>query len=357
MPRKMVSDYPEFQALSVFLGITFNSISADGGMSGIFLGNTSGSFTVSGGTIQNTIEDGIYSKDAEGVRLRDIDINNSGRHGLMRLGAFIDLDAENIRINGSASEGVFVQLNLNSEYQNNSNNSGLRKVSSPQQSINKFSLKNSQILNTGLEGVKVQTGGTDSLEVTITGNTVTTPSDVGLTVQTSDSGFALVELSNNSVTADSIDFQLVQDSTSTFALLGFAGGDSAAVVAFVQNNNVGTPRVSVKGKIRAETVTSVSGPDEPQLPTKFALEQNYPNPFNPTTTIRFSIPFTAKVTLKLFDLLGREVATLVDEELQPNSYNYQFEANALASGIYFYQLQATGSDQQFIQTKKLTLVR
>ncbi len=75
------------------------------------------------------------------------------------------------------------------------------------------------------------------------------------------------------------------------------------------------------------------------LPTRFSLYQNYPNPFNPGTTIGFDIPIAGFVTLKVFDLLGREVAMLVNEEMQPGSYERVFHAKGLASGVYFYRLQ------------------
>jgi hypothetical protein len=86
----------------------------------------------------------------------------------------------------------------------------------------------------------------------------------------------------------------------------------------------------------------------------FELEQNYPNPFNPSTTIRFSLPTSQVVTLKVYDMLGREVATLVNgERLGAGNYAYQFIANGLASGTYIYRLQA-GS---FVEAKKMTLVK
>jgi N-acetylmuramoyl-L-alanine amidase len=90
-----------------------------------------------------------------------------------------------------------------------------------------------------------------------------------------------------------------------------------------------------------------------EAPTKFGLEQNYPNPFNPTTHFQFSIPQLAIVTLQIYDLLGREVATLVNERKSPGTYEVQFDASSLPSGVYFYRLEA-GS---FVETKKLVLVR
>ena len=90
-----------------------------------------------------------------------------------------------------------------------------------------------------------------------------------------------------------------------------------------------------------------------KIPQRFQLSQNYPNPFNPTTTIQFALAKRTTVKLTVFDLLGREVAVLVDAALAPGAYDVVFEANDLAGGIYFYRLQAGA----FVQTKKLTLLR
>jgi len=89
------------------------------------------------------------------------------------------------------------------------------------------------------------------------------------------------------------------------------------------------------------------------LPKSFKLDQNYPNPFNPTTTIRYSIVKTAKVTLKVYDILGREVQTLVNKEQTPGYYSVTFNAANLASGVYFYRI-STGA---FTATKKLMLLK
>ena len=90
-------------------------------------------------------------------------------------------------------------------------------------------------------------------------------------------------------------------------------------------------------------------------PKEFLLEQNYPNPFNPSTSIQYAISSTQLVTLKVYDLLGREVATLVNEEKTAGSYNAQFTMNnvQLSSGIYFYKLQAG----DFVETKKMILLK
>jgi hypothetical protein len=91
------------------------------------------------------------------------------------------------------------------------------------------------------------------------------------------------------------------------------------------------------------------------LPLSFELSQNYPNPFNPTTKIGFRIPIGTSgiVSLKVYDILGREVATLVNEEKSAGIYEVEFNAESLSSGIYFYRLQ-TGN---FVDTKKFTLMK
>ena len=88
-------------------------------------------------------------------------------------------------------------------------------------------------------------------------------------------------------------------------------------------------------------------------PGQFALEQNYPNPFNPSTTIQFAIPIQSNVSVKVFDIFGREVATLVDETLAAGKYKVHFERNSLPNGTYFYRLVT----DQFSQTKKLILLK
>jgi hypothetical protein len=95
----------------------------------------------------------------------------------------------------------------------------------------------------------------------------------------------------------------------------------------------------------------VSGNTE--LPKRFALEQNYPNPFNPNTNIKFQLPKKEFVTIKVFDVMGREVATLVNETKEAGYYSIEFNASNLASGMYIYKIEAGN----FIDTKKMVLIK
>lgn len=89
------------------------------------------------------------------------------------------------------------------------------------------------------------------------------------------------------------------------------------------------------------------------VPEKYSLEQNYPNPFNPTTKINFSIPKSGFVSLKVYDITGKEIANLVSEQLGNGAYTYEFNASQLSSGIYFYTLKTNN----FVQTNKMVLVK
>ncbi len=93
---------------------------------------------------------------------------------------------------------------------------------------------------------------------------------------------------------------------------------------------------------------------------EFRLQQNYPNPFNPGTTLSFVIGHSSFVSLKVYDVLGNEVATLVNEEKPAGTYELKWNAGDLSSGVYFYQLKATpkgGQAGNFVQTKKLVLMK
>jgi hypothetical protein len=112
-----------------------------------------------------------------------------------------------------------------------------------------------------------------------------------------------------------------------------------------ESNNKGWKILSYQG------ATDVK--DDKAVLEAYELSQNYPNPFNPTTTIEYKIPESGLVTIKVYDILGREVQTLVDQQLPAGFYETQFDGSNLASGIYFYRIKAG----KFVQTKKLMLLK
>lgn len=108
----------------------------------------------------------------------------------------------------------------------------------------------------------------------------------------------------------------------------------------------------IDGKVFGDTTTT-NIDEEYNISNNFELYQNYPNPFNPVTIIKYIIPRYSKVSLKVYDLLGREVKTLVDEAKPPGSYQITFNAEVLASGIYIYTLKT----EQYLSSKKLILLK
>ena len=108
---------------------------------------------------------------------------------------------------------------------------------------------------------------------------------------------------------------------------------------------------SSNGLYEMDFVVSIE--DDPPINKDFYLSQNYPNPFNPTTNISYSISQRSFVTLKIYDVLGNEITTLINKEMQSGSYEVEFDASNLPSGIYFYQIRAGA----FVDTKKLVLMK
>ncbi len=102
----------------------------------------------------------------------------------------------------------------------------------------------------------------------------------------------------------------------------------------------------------SEMVTAVHQ-DAPNVPADFSLLQNYPNPFNPSTTISYDLSVKSLVTLKIYDILGREVETLVDQKQDPGKYGVRFDASRLSSGVYFYRLVAGN----YVATRKMAVLK
>jgi hypothetical protein len=95
--------------------------------------------------------------------------------------------------------------------------------------------------------------------------------------------------------------------------------------------------------------SDISNDKELNNPSDFALNQNFPNPFNPTTAINFNLPVTTNVSLKIYNLHGQLIATLIDKSLPAGFYRFNWQPEEIGSGIYFYQLKTEG----FMETKKM----
>lgn len=164
---------------------------------------------------------------------------------------------------------------------------------------------------------------------------------------------------NSNAVIDIYDANILEGPPSAYIWLGSTTTDANGIFAFditdplieAVSVTASTATTGTSSFAYLQLVTDVE--DENKLPTEFSLLQNYPNPFNPVTTIQFSIPRRSNVALKVYDVLGNEAATLVDEEKETGVYSINFDASNLTSGIYFYQL----TSESFTATKKLTLIK
>ncbi|UCH66277.1 MAG: T9SS type A sorting domain-containing protein, partial [Ignavibacterium sp.] len=124
-----------------------------------------------------------------------------------------------------------------------------------------------------------------------------------------------------------------------------------SVVVFIQS--AGTMTVYQSETITYSDFTITEVEDKKSVPSEYSLEQNYPNPFNPTTRISYSIPSASSVQLKVYNVLGNEVATIVNKEMPAGNHSVEYNASILPSGIYFYTL----TTNHFSETKKMTLIK
>ena len=165
------------------------------------------------------------------------------------------------------------------------------------------------------------------------------------------------ELNNSS-------FQVERSNGSAFEVVGFVAGHGTTSevrnYSFVDQNVVSgsysyrLKQVDFNGTFEYSNVIEV----EVVGVKEFTLGQNYPNPFNPSTTINFSLAVDSKVSLKIFDVLGQEVATLLNGQLAAGNQTVSFDASSLNSGVYFYRIDASGVDgQKFYSTKKMILTK
>jgi len=140
----------------------------------------------------------------------------------------------------------------------------------------------------------------------------------------------------------------------------FAGSNPAgAWILQVYNNSVSDSGSLDAWAIKLDVENTTAVENEESLPREFSLDYNYPNPFNPTTTIRYQLPERSTVSLKVYNTLGQEVLTLVNEVQSAGAHSVIFDAKnnknsySLASGVYFYRLQAG----DFMQTRKMILLK
>jgi hypothetical protein len=101
----------------------------------------------------------------------------------------------------------------------------------------------------------------------------------------------------------------------------------------------------------------VAVPEQEGFPSTYSLEQNYPNPFNPSTSITFQTATVGFTSLRVYDILGREVATLVNEVKQPGKYTVQWDAGSVANGMYFYRVILQSGEKIFVDVKKMVLLK
>ena len=199
----------------------------------------------------------------------------------------------------------------------------------------------------------------------VTGNSGASNSKLSATGSATVAGVAgSIVYATDQVSGDVLGYG-VTDITGTYSISGLAPGSynvTADAVGLTTSSTQSVPTSydsngnPVVGSVSfsMNSVTSVQQqPQSAAIPKSFVLNQNYPNPFNPSTTISFSVPQGSKVSLKIYNILGQEVANLVDDFRQAGNYSVQFNANKLASGVYFYRLQAN----DFAQTKKLLLLK
>lgn len=148
-------------------------------------------------------------------------------------------------------------------------------------------------------------------------------------------------------------------------LMIYSNGEEEEDVAFRLYDPEARTTEDLRGLVRFSADASIGSPAEPlvltlgdksspeELPTVFSLSQNYPNPFNPETTIHYELPKSAHVQLIVFDVLGRQLQRLVNEEQQAGRYSVVFDARGIASGMYVYRMEAG----DFTATSKMVVLK
>ena len=181
----------------------------------------------------------------------------------------------------------------------------------------------------------------NTIDLTVANTSILTAQNVTVTVNNVPKWitFDTTQQIINNVTASA-----EQPATFTFAVNKSAPVGKEQTLSFAITANGQTWTKSVSLKVAA--------------PATYQLFQNYPNPFNPTTTLSYQLSEASRVSLKVYDILGREVVTLIDEQEDAGYYQKTFNANRLASGVYFSQLIATdGSNNKHVFRKKMLMLK
>ncbi len=163
---------------------------------------------------------------------------------------------------------------------------------------------------------------------------------------------------------NNLGFEVQRQFENDFVTIGFVEGNGTSTeihnYSYTDNNvETGTyyyrlKQIDYNGRYEYSEVVEV----DVQAPVNFSLAQNYPNPFNPSTKITFSLAVDSKVTLKIFDVLGQEVTTLISSDLSAGVHKIDFNAANINSGVYFYRIEAAGVDgTQFMDVKKMILTK
>lgn len=197
----------------------------------------------------------------------------------------------------------------------------------------------------------IAVGLNSTVSKTTDGGTTWTPINIGFT----GLDIRSIRMANASIgwaTADGGVVLQTEDGGTTWSV-AYLGTMNLRAVDFVDNQGIIVGDGGVGYAFETTLLSVQEGKNAVQIPTTFVLEQNYPNPFNPTTTIGFKIHSSENVSLKVYDLLGREVRTLMNERLPAGSYETTLDGSGLATGIYFYRLDAGG----VVQTRKMLLLK
>ncbi len=147
-----------------------------------------------------------------------------------------------------------------------------------------------------------------------------------------------------------LNFTVISDPSEAYFQYPFSDNNGGAIVTYWTTlGGIYAQHTGRKGKVGVITKVPVNE----NIPLKFELSQNFPNPFNPTTTIQFTVNSNQIIILKIFDVLGRELATLVNEKLDSGKYEVNWDGTRYSSGIYFYSIKAGN----WMQTRKMLMIK